>query len=498
LDPDPTDKGDGSTDLRSGSFHGLHVAGTISAAGNNNRGIAGVAYGSRIMPLRALGADGAGSSYDVLQAIRYAAGLSNDSGTIPDETADIINLSLGGGGYNQIEQNLFTTLSERGILVAAASGNAGANNVEYPAAYDHVFAVGATDAQGAVTSYSNRGAALDLVAPGGLLEADSNGDGEPDGVLSTYYADGRPEYAFLQGTSMAAPHVAGVFALMKSVSPDLNSLNVDRMLQAGVLTSDLGEAGRDDTYGWGLIDARKAVASALDAAGGISNLPPRLGLSTSNLNLGSTLGSTEIILSNLGDGDITVNSTQSSASWLSTTPLNTTSGGLGTWRVTADRENLAPGSYTGTLTFESSAGDASLKVSIRSAESSNGDIGTVYVLFVDHDTQEVVAESATRASQSYRFSLLDLPAGNYEVWAGTDNDNDFFICDDGETCGAYQTMDEPVVLKVNRNRANINFSSDYQISLRTASSNLNASASTAAQNPPRTGLRRIQRPQQRD
>ena len=101
-------------------------------------------------------------------------------------------------------------------------------------------------------------------------------------------------------------------------------------------------------------------------------------------------------------------------------------------------------------------------------------------------------------TNEYGFYSLTLPAGNYEVWAGTDNDNDFFICDDGETCGAYQTMDEPVVLKVNRNRANINFSSDYQISLRTASNNLNASASTAAQNPPTSGLRRIQRPQQRD
>jgi len=498
LDPDPTDEGEGSTALRSGSFHGLHVAGTISAAGNNGRGIAGVAYGSRIMPLRALGADGAGSSYDVLQAIRYAAGLNNDSRTVPNETADVINLSLGGGGYSQIEQNLFTTLSDRGILVAAASGNAGSNRVEYPAAYDYVFSVGATDGQGNATSYSNRGSALDLVAPGGEMEADSNSDGQPDGILSTYYSEGLPEYAFLQGTSMATPHVAGIFALMKSVYPDLDNSEVERMLQAGVLTSDLGEAGRDDTYGWGLIDARKAVVSALDAAGGISTLPPRLGLSSSNLNLGSTLGSTEIILSNLGDGDITITSTRSSASWLSTTPLNTTSVGLGTWRVSADRENLVPGSYTGTLIFESTAGEVSLEVSIRATDASNGDIGTVYVLFIDYNTQEVIAEAVTRADQNYQFTRPNLPEGDYEIWAGTDNDNDFFICDDGETCGAYQTMDEPIVLEVRQDQTGINFSSDYQISLRTASNNLNASASTASTNPPTTGLRRIQRPQQRD
>jgi len=198
------------------------------------------------MPLRVLGADGAGNSYDVLQAIRYAAGLSNDSGTVPNETADVINLSLGGGGYSQIEQNLFAALADRGILVAAASGNAGTEGVEYPAAYDYVFAVGATDGQGNATSYSNRGSALDLVAPGGEMEADSNGDGQPDGILSTYYSEGLPEYAFLQGTSMATPHAAGVFALMKSVYPDLNEQNLARLLQAGALTSDLGEQGRDD------------------------------------------------------------------------------------------------------------------------------------------------------------------------------------------------------------------------------------------------------------
>jgi len=498
LDPNPTDEGEGSTALRSGSFHGLHVAGTISAVGNNNRGIAGIAYGSRVMPLRVLGADGAGNSYDVLQAIRYAAGLSNDSGTVPNETADVINLSLGGGGYSQIEQNLFAALADRGILVAAASGNAGTEGVEYPAAYDYVFAVGATDGQGNATSYSNRGSALDLVAPGGEMEADSNGDGQPDGILSTYYSEGLPEYAFLQGTSMATPHAAGVFALMKSVYPDLNEQNLARLLQAGALTSDLGEQGRDDVYGWGLIDARKAVSTALDAAGGVSNLPPKLGISSTNLNLGNILSNVEIILSNLGDGDIRVASVQSSANWLSANPLNTNDDGLGTWRITADRTSLDPGSYDGTLTFKSSAGDAMVRVSLRSGDGSNGDIGTVYILFIDHDTQEVIDQAVTRADQNYQFARPNLPEGDYEIWAGTDNDNDFFICDDGETCGAYQTMDEPIVLEVRQDQTGINFSSDYQISLRTASNNLNASASTAAQNPPKTGLRRIQRPQQRD
>jgi serine protease len=189
---------------------------------------------------------------------------------------------------------------------------------------------------------------------------------------------------------------------------------------------------------------------------------------------------------------------QSSANWLSAGPLNTSADGLGTWRITADRTSLDPGNYEGTLTFKSTAGDAIVRVSLRSGDGSNGDIGTVYILFIDHDTQEVIDQAVTRADQNYQFTRPNLPEGDYEIWAGTDNDNDFFICDDGETCGAYQTMDEPIVLEVRQDQTGINFSSDYQISLRTASSNLNTSASIAAKNPPKTGLRRIRRPQQRD
>jgi serine protease len=162
------------------------------------------------------------------------------------------------------------------------------SSVDYPGAYDGIFAVGATDGLNDITDYSNRGAALDLVAPGGRLEADANGDGQPDGVISTYVSEERPEYVFLQGTSMATPHVAGVFALMKSVYADLNADIVDDLLQLGALTDDLGDTGRDDTYGWGLINARKAVTAAISYAGGEIDIPPRLGVSTSLLNFGST------------------------------------------------------------------------------------------------------------------------------------------------------------------------------------------------------------------
>ena len=107
------------------------------------------------MPLRALGASG-GTSYDVAQAVRFAAGLANDSGTVPARRADIINLSLGGEGFSQISQQLYRDLRQAGIFVVASAGNEASTAPGYPAAYDSVISVSAVDIQRQITSYSNR------------------------------------------------------------------------------------------------------------------------------------------------------------------------------------------------------------------------------------------------------------------------------------------------------------------------------------------------------
>ena len=119
IDPNPEDPGNGAEPGAS-SFHGSHVGGTVAAAGNNGIGVAGVAYGARLMPLRALSERG-GSSYDVSQAVRYAAGLANDSGTVPPQRADVINLSLGGESFSQLNQALYRELHDAGVIVVAAS-----------------------------------------------------------------------------------------------------------------------------------------------------------------------------------------------------------------------------------------------------------------------------------------------------------------------------------------------------------------------------------------
>ena len=109
IDPDPSDPGDLALGTGASSFHGTHVAGTIGAASDRPTGeigVAGVAWGARVMPIRVLGLQG-GTNYDVLQGVRYAAGLPNDSGTVPAQPADVINLSLSGGGFSQVAQDLF-------------------------------------------------------------------------------------------------------------------------------------------------------------------------------------------------------------------------------------------------------------------------------------------------------------------------------------------------------------------------------------------------------
>jgi serine protease len=269
IDPDPSDAGDLAFGSAS-SFHGTHVAGTVAACSNNGIGVAGVSWGARLMPLRALGVDG-GTSYDVSQAIRYAAGLPSDAGA-PPPPADIINLSLGSPFTSSLLADAVAAARAAGVILVASAGNQASSNPIYPAAYEGVISVAATTIENRLAPYSNFGA-VDLAAPGGYNATDFNGDGFADGVVSLLGDDSsggplRLGYAALNGTSMAAPHVTGVIALMKSVHPGLSPAAFDLALAAGALTDDLGEPGRDPNYGHGLINAQKAVLEALAMASG--------------------------------------------------------------------------------------------------------------------------------------------------------------------------------------------------------------------------------------
>ena len=448
-DTDPEDVGDGAMGDGSSSFHGTHVAGTVAAATNNNTGVAGVAWNSRIMPVRVLGRFG-GSTFDLIQSIRFAAGLSNATGTLPSQAADVINMSLGGGEFSQSEADAIADARNAGVIVIAAAGNSGTNRLEYPASYEGVVSVSATNQANALSGYSNFGSMIDVAAPGGDMGEDANADGFPDGVLSTIGSDrdGPVAYGYrrYEGTSMAAPHVAGVAALMKSVYEDLTPAEFDQVLVEGRITDDLGEDGRDDDFGYGLINAHKAVITAQQLANGtLAPLPPSLRSSPSRLNFGVTNNQQVLALSNAGGGDLTVSGVAGDASWLSVTASEVNQSGLGAYLAVADRTALAVGDLSANIRVTSSAGDLDIPVSIR-IRSSNfaASAGVLFALLVDPTNSDTVHQQRLSDPDDgiYVLDFEGVEAGEYSLVVGSDMDNDGFICDAGEACGGFPTLND--------------------------------------------------------
>ncbi len=474
LDPDPEDPGN-RLEPAASSYHGTHVSGTVAAAGNNGRGVTGVAWSARVMPVRALGAGGSGTGYDVNQAIRYAAGLPNDSGTVPDRPADIINLSLGGGGFSQADQALIEQVRAAGIVVVAAAGNEATTLPAYPAAYEGVISVSAVDLQQRITRYSNTGATVDVAAPGGDIGTDLNGDGYLDGVLSTDGTGAGAEltfaYTFLTGTSMATPHVSGVLALMKSVNPALGPADVDALLALGELTDDLGPAGRDDQYGHGLINAHRAVLAAIEAAGGSPADAPRLVASASTLSFGIASSALDLELRNGGQGELELLSLETNTSWLRLLPRAVDAAGLGLYSVQVDREGLAAGVYSAGINARSSVNDLFIRVLVSvGSPGDSSDVGLVYILLYDINQDQAVGQVAALPDAGvYRFNFDAVPAGQYQLLAGSDLDNDLFICDAGEACGAWLTTDQPILIDLDRDLRELDFPIEYLISIPSTS-----------------------------
>ncbi len=493
IDTNPNDPGD---QLPGGSsFHGTHVAGIIAAQSNNNEGIAGVSWNTSIMPLRALGKGGSGTEYDIEQAIRYAAGLPNDSGDLPTYPADIINLSLGGGAFSKGTQLLMEEVRNKGIIVVAASGNENTSIPMFPASLDSVISVGAVDINKQLASYSNYGSYLDVVAPGGDNTPDVNGDGNPDGIISTMGSDVSDKYVQLEfsynyamGTSMAAPHVAGVISLMKAVNPNLTPQDVDDLLASGRMTDDLGDSGRDDKFGYGLINARKSVvaASSLNSGGQVvlPVAPPLLVVNPKSLNFGLNTTSTSLSLNNYGDGDLEILDISDNSGGF----LVVYGNGVGDYTVTVDRSALAAGTYTATITITSSVNIVQVPVILQVSDSgsdTSGDAGLHYILLVDPGTLDSIQEIQTEVRNgSYYFRFDDVIAGEYIIASGSDSNNDGFICDEGEACGAFSTIYQPTTINVKNSRSNIDFSTGFNV-------NYQSQAVGKAVTPPQRGFARL-------
>jgi serine protease len=242
--------------------HGTHVAGTIAQSTNNKLGVAGVAYGVTIMPIKVLSARGSGSMAGIAQGIRWAA----------DHGAQVINMSLGGGMAVGTINSAIKYARGKGVTIIAAAGNDGRGHVSYPARYPGVIAVAATQFDETTTFYSNWGPEIDIAAPGGNTRVDQNGDGKPDGVLQHTIVPGntsQTDYLWFMGTSMATPHVAGVAALIVGAgvkSPDA----VEKiLLETARKPKGMAATGAriDDHYGAGVADAEAALVKARGGRG---------------------------------------------------------------------------------------------------------------------------------------------------------------------------------------------------------------------------------------
>jgi subtilisin family serine protease len=237
--------------------HGLHVAGTIGAVGNDVLGVTGVNWAVRIRPIRVLGVAGFGQTYDIAQGVLYAAGLPADNGvggTVqPSTGAKIINLSLGGPDDDPTFHNAIISAANAGALIVVSAGNDGTSVPQYPAAYPEVLAVAAVGPDAAPASYSSFGSHVGIRAPGGNFDL---GD-FTDMVFSIMWAfdtDG-PEYVWAEGTSMAAPHVAGVAALVLAHDPALTPA----ALRSRLTSYAVGPATQ---YGAGLVNAYNSLTQS--------------------------------------------------------------------------------------------------------------------------------------------------------------------------------------------------------------------------------------------
>ena len=274
--------------ISSGNIHGGHVAGTIGAKANNGEGVVGKNWDVSIMPLRVCpGRSCSGNA--ILNAILYAAGLPNSSGTVPSKPADVMNMSLGGPGYDSPTHPYNTAMQsavDAGTLPVCAAGNDGKDtDVTFyaPCGFDACMCVSAISPNLSPAGFTNYGSHIDISAPGVQ-------------IWSTVLND---KYEAWQGTSMASPHVAGVAGLIKSLNSNLTPQELRDFLEQ--TSTDLGNPGRDDHFGVGFLNAFKAAEAVGEDAGVFG---PKLGTVPSSIIYGKGAAYQELTIVNKGSDDI--------------------------------------------------------------------------------------------------------------------------------------------------------------------------------------------------
>lgn len=245
-------------DIGNSSWHGSHVAGTISAVSNNALGVAGVNWNAKIVPVRVLGKCG-GFESDIIDGVRWAAGLTVPSVPVNANPVRVINMSLGGPGACSVaEQNAFNDATNAGVLVVVSAGNSNANLANFsPSNCNNVAAVTSLTSLGARSSFSNFGTGAFVAAPGSAVRSTIN-----SGTQAPVASPGGDTYANYSGTSMAAPHVAGVAGLMLAANGALTVSQLRSLIAASAETFVVPTSGATcfgNTCGAGMLDAGGAV-----------------------------------------------------------------------------------------------------------------------------------------------------------------------------------------------------------------------------------------------
>ncbi len=444
-DADPTDPGG---DLPNGqsSWHGTHCAGTIGAGTDNGVGIAGVNWQARVQPVRVLGRQG-GTDFDIAAGMTWASGGAVPGLPANATPAQVVNLSLGGPGAPlQAYQDAIDDAARRNVVFVVAAGNDDVDASGFtPCNQQGVLCVGATRFNGKRASYSNFGARVDVMAPGGEVAEDLNGDGYPDGVLSTFRdsSTGQAAFSFENGTSMAAPHVAGVVSLLKARVP---GLTFTQARQALVDTAN--PASRcDEGCGTGLVNAHAAL---LRVTGSQPTGPGRLSLGTSELFFSSGAAPQVLQLANVGGQPLTVTLSPGGAEGgrlFVQGSVTLAAGATASVSVGAELAGLAAGvTANATLTLTSSGGNATVTVKLRAGGAGGGPVA-VALIFQNAREEWVVAEAVEALAASGFGWSMTAPPGRYFLFAvqDTNNNGDY---DDGEPLGLYPNMDSPRELQV--------------------------------------------------
>jgi serine protease len=443
-DDDPSDPGDLLFDPES-SFHGSHVAGVLGASTDNAEGIAGVTWAGGVLPVRVLGAQLDGFDDDIVTALLWAVGVPGIEGAADNENpARVVNMSLG-GPTDEAGQELWSTVVatvitdpdeeipvEEPILIAAA-GNTGVDAGQagiVPATTPGVISVGAARFDGRRASYSNFGA-VDVLAPGGELDLDQNGDGDPDGILSL-----RGEaYDFDAGTSMAAPHVAGVAALIMAQEPALTGTQV-----AAIMLASANPDGQcDEGCGTGWLDA----PAALLLAGAVLNPEPALQVDVADVFIGQGFQTAIVHVLNLGGAPFDFSATVAGAQedLFTVEPAQGTvppaddeeTGGRLALTITLARGGFTAGDANLVIRGLGTASDQRAVVDLAFDDSRGGALPVVQsvvvsIFEVGEDGEREIGSTVARREAGFAFTLDELLPGTYRLRA---------TADDGVSIGVY-------------------------------------------------------------